>query len=154
MRQYIQRIMEPGKMSLFQTEYEIKISFEDLDPMNIVWHGNYIRYMEQARCDLFEKLNYTYTDMKADGYAYPVAKMKVKYIKPAYFQDVLTIKTEIISIEPTLNIKYSIFNKTTGDKIFSAETMQIAVKYKINQSVYIPPERFTRAIERVKNEKI
>ena len=61
-------------MSLYQTEYELKISFEDLDSMNVVWHGNYVRYMEQARCDLLEKMGYTYFDMKKEGYAYPVAK--------------------------------------------------------------------------------
>ena len=40
-------------MSLYSSEIEIKIPFYDLDPMNIVWHGNYIKYLEQARCKLF-----------------------------------------------------------------------------------------------------
>ena len=47
-------------MSLYKSECEIKVSFEDLDPMNVVWHGNYMHFMEQARCDMFDKLNYTY----------------------------------------------------------------------------------------------
>ena len=67
-------------MSLFESEYELRVSFEDLDLMGIVWHGNYMRYLEQARCDMFSKLKYTYIDMKKDGFAYPVAKMKVKYM--------------------------------------------------------------------------
>ena len=100
-------------MSLFKSEYEIKISFEDLDPMNVVWHGNYVRYLERARCDMLSKLKYTYSDMKKDGYIYPVAKMKVKYIKPAEFEDVLVIVSDIISIEPALVIKYVIYNKKT-----------------------------------------
>lgn len=33
------------------TEIKIKVPFYDLDPMNIVWHGNYVKYMEEARCD-------------------------------------------------------------------------------------------------------
>jgi len=133
-------------MNLYKTEYEIKISFEDIDLMGIVWHGNYMRYMEQARCDLFSKLNYTYMDMKADGYAYPVAKMKVKYVKPAEFGDVLLIKTEIISLEPALEIKYSIFNKKTADKIFEAKTMQIAVDIATRKSLYTPPKKLTETI--------
>ena len=141
-------------MSLFQTEYELKVSFEDLDPMSIVWHGNYMRYMEQARCDLLEKIGYTYFDIKTDGYAYPVAKMKVKYIKPAFFRDILTIKTEVISIEPTLDIKYKIFNKKTGDKIFEAYTMQIAVDFEKKHSVYTPPKGLIEAVRKViANEK-
>ena len=136
-------------MSLFSSEYELKVSFEDLDPMSIVWHGNYMRYMEQARCNMLEKLNYTYMDIKNDGYAYPVAKMKVKYIKPALFGDILTVKTEVISIEPTLEIKYIIHNKKTGDKIFEAYTMQIAIDFEKKQSVYNPPKRLIEAIKKV-----
>ena len=65
---------------------------------------------------LLEKLHYTYSDMKTDGYAYPIAKMKVKFIKPAKIGDILTIKLGIVSIEPTLNIKYTIFNKRFFEK--------------------------------------
>ncbi|MBQ7450410.1 acyl-CoA thioesterase [bacterium] len=141
-------------MSLFQSEYKLKVSFEDLDPMNIVWHGNYMRYMEQARCNMLSELKYTYMDIKADGYAYPVAKMQVKYIKPAFFNDILTVKTEVISIEPTLDIKYTIFNQA-GDKIFSATTMQIAINTETKQSVYTPPNGLIQAMRKVvKNEKI
>ncbi|MBQ1612619.1 MAG: acyl-CoA thioesterase [Alphaproteobacteria bacterium] len=140
-------------MSLYQSEYEVKISFEDLDPMNIVWHGNYMRYMEQARCDMLDKLNYTYTDMRDDGYAYPVAKMNVKYIKPAEFGDILMIKSEIVSVEPSLDIKYVVFNKKTGEKIFEASTMQIGIDTQTRKSIYTPPARLVQALERIKNEK-
>lgn len=130
-------------MSLFQTEYEVKVSFEDIDMMEVVWHGNYMRYMEQARCDMLAKLNYTYMDMRKDGYAYPVVKMKTKYIKPAKFEDVLVIKSELISIEPALEVKYTIFNKKTNEVIFKASTMQIAVDTKTKKSVYIPPKKLS-----------
>ena len=139
-------------MSLCQSEYEVKISFEDLDPMNVVWHGNYMRYMEQARCDMLDKLNYTYRDMKADGYAYPVAKMKVKYIKPAEYGDILTVMLEVISIEPSLDLKYTMFNKKTGDKIFEATTIQIGVNIETRESIYIPPIRLVQAIKEAQNE--
>ena len=140
-------------MSLYNSEYEVKVSFEDLDPMNVVWHGNYIRYMEQARCNLLDKLHYTYIDMRNDGYIYPVAKMKVKYIKPAEFRDILNIKLDIISIEPTLDIKYTIYNKKTGDKIFEASTMQICVDINTKESIYTPPKHLIQAVCGVNNDK-
>lgn len=139
-------------MSLYQSEYKVKISFEDLDPMNVVWHGNYMRYMEQARCDLLEKLNYTYKNMKEDGYAYPIAKMQVKYIKPAKFGDILTIRSNLISIEPTLDIKYIIYNNE--NKIFEAQTTQIGVDTNTQESVYTPPLGFVKALQEVSNEKV
>ena len=134
-------------MCLYESEYEVKVSFEDLDPMGIVWHGNYMRYMEQARCDMLEKLHYTYTDIKNDGYAYPVAKMKVKYIKPARFGDILTVKTMVMSVEPALDIKYIMYNKSTGEKIFEATTMQIALNINTLESVYQPPENLIKYIK-------
>lgn len=134
-------------MCLYESEYEVKVSFEDLDPMDIVWHGNYMRYMEQARCDMLEKLHYTYTDMKNDGYAYPVAKMKVKYIKPAQFGDTLTVKTMVMSLEPALDIKYIMYNKSTGEKIFEATTMQIALDINTRKTVYQPPEKLIESVK-------
>ncbi len=133
-------------MSLFHSTYEVKVSFEDIDYMGIVWHGNYMRYMEQARCDLFEKLNYTYIDMKNDNYAYPVAKMKVKYIKPAEFRDILVIKTEIISVEPSLEINYIFYSKKTNQKLFEGYTMQIAIDVRTRESLYNAPKRLIEAI--------
>lgn len=141
-------------MSLFKSTYEVKVPFEDLDPMDIVWHGNYMRYMEQARCDLLNKIKYTYTNMKAEGIAYPVAKMKVKYIKPAKFEDILTIETELISIEPSLDINYKIYNKQTGDKIFEGTTMQIRIDIETQKSIYTAPEKFIQAVKEVLNEKV
>ena len=60
---------------MIKTSMILDVPFYDVDPMNIVWHGNYIKYLEQARCDFFDKLNYNYTDMYNDGVMYPIAKM-------------------------------------------------------------------------------
>ena len=136
-------------MSLFSSKLEIKIPFYDLDPMNIVWHGNYIKYLEEARCKLFSDLNYTYIDMKDDFYAYPIAKMEVKYIKPAFFEQDIIVKVDLLEIEPALIIKYEIFDKRTNDKIFKASTMQIAVDTRTLKSIYTPPKRLIKALEEV-----
>ena len=99
----------------------IDVQFFDLDPMNVVWHGNYVKYLETARCDLLAKVGYTYDDMKNDGYAYPVAKMDLKFIQPATFMQKLKVVSTIVDIEPALNIKYEIFDVQTGEKIFIAK---------------------------------
>ncbi len=48
----------------FEAEIEIEIPFYDVDSAGIVWHGNYVKYFEVARCVLLDKLNYNYIDMK------------------------------------------------------------------------------------------
>lgn len=126
----------------------IDVQFFDLDPMNVVWHGNYIKYLETARCDMLSKIGYTYNEMKEDGFAYPIAKMDLKFIKPAHFNQKLKIVTKILEIEPALNIKYEIFDTQTNEKIFTAKSMQICVNIKTLESVYTAPKRF---VESVKN---
>ena len=137
-------------MSLFESEYNIKIPFHDLDPMNVVWHGNYIKYLEQARCDMFDKLGYTYYDMKDDNYVYPVAKLNTKYIKPLSFNQEVTIKASLIEIEPAIIIKYKMFNKT--DIVFEAETMQIGINITTGESVYNAPVKLLKVLG-IHNEK-
>lgn len=128
----------------FQAEKIISVQFYDLDPMNVVWHGNYVKYLETARCDLLEKLGYNYIDMRNDGFAYPVATMEMKYIKPCVFNQKLKIVSVIEEIEPCLIIKYTIFDNKTGDKLFKAKTMQICVDINTKQSVYEAPDNLKK----------
>ena len=131
-------------MKKIVTKYQIKVQFYDVDPMNIVWHGNYVKYIDAARCDFFEKLNYTYKDMYKDGIMYPVAKMDLKYIKSAKFGDKLTVECILKELEPAILIKYNIYSG--GDKILSANSMQMAVSTKNGETLYNPPERLIEAV--------
>lgn len=130
----------------FQAEKIITVQFYDLDPMNVVWHGNYVKYLETARCDLLEKLGYNYIDMRNDGFAYPVATMEMKYIKPCVFNQELKIVSVIEEIEPCLIIKYTIFDNKTGEKLFKAKTMQICVDINTKQSVYEAPDNLKKKL--------
>lgn len=137
-------------MKKITAEYNIKVQFYDLDPMDVVWHGNYIKFLEAARCDLLQKIGYTYNDMKNGGSVYPVAKMDMKFIKSASFDSELKIVSTIESIEPSLNISYEIYDIKTNEKIFKAKTMQIRVDIKTGKTIYEAPERFVKKIEEYK----
>ena len=82
----------------FEAETFITVQFYDLDPMNVVWHGNYIKYLETARCDLLAKIGYDYNDMREDGIAYPVATMDLKFIKPCTFNQKLRVVSSVEEI--------------------------------------------------------
>ena len=125
---------------LFKTETKLTVQFYDLDPMNVVWHGNYLKYLESARCDLLKKIGYDYDNMRADGAVYPIAKMDLKYIKPCKFNQVLFVETIVEELEPSLIIKYNIFDEESGEKVFSAKSMQICVDIKTGESIYSAPE--------------
>ncbi|MBR6163180.1 acyl-CoA thioesterase [bacterium] len=133
-------------MSLFESEFEMKIAFHDLDPMDVVWHGNYVKYMEQARCDMLNKLGYNYYNMKDDGWAYPVAKMKTKFIRPLTYNQEVKIVTSLEEIEPTMVIKYKIFDNKTGDKVFEGETVQFAVLIETRETIYSAPSTLKKIL--------
>lgn len=135
-------------MKKIETLFEIKVEFYDLDPMNVVWHGNYVKYIEAARCDFFEKIACTYMDMKDAGFVYPVAKMEMKYINPCTFSQTLVIKTILEQLEPSLNFKYIIYDKKTNEKLFSAKTMQICIDIDTRKTLYNAPAIL---LEKIKN---
>ena len=53
-------------MVKFESSLVLEIPFYDLDPMNVVWHGNYVKYLEAARCEMFRQLRYTYEDIEIE----------------------------------------------------------------------------------------
>ena len=132
-------------MKEIKTRTKIKIPFFDLDPMNVVWHGNYVKYIEIARCDFFKKIEYSYDDMKKDGVMYPVAKMDFKFIKSARFNDEIEVETILKELEPAIIFKYTIFHN--GKKILCANTMQIGVSIETGESLFEAPKKLKKAID-------
>src|SRR5580692_6916004 len=85
-------------------EVETQVQFYDLDPMDVVWHGNYAKFLELARCALLDKIDYNYAQMKASGYAWPVIDMHIRYLQPATFGDRITVRAEIAEWENRLKL--------------------------------------------------
>src|SRR5688572_16105993 len=73
----------------------IKVPFHDLDPVGIVWHGNYSKYFEIARCALLETFDYNYDRMAESGYAWPIIDLHLRYVKVARFGEVLNVEARL-----------------------------------------------------------
>ena len=67
---------------MISAEVTIRTQFYDLDPMNIVWHGNYVRYLEQARSALLGEIGYSYREMKEYGFAWQIVDLSIRYVRP------------------------------------------------------------------------
>jgi len=120
-------------------EIELSPAFHDLDPMDIVWHGNYVKYLEIARCALLERFGYNYPQMRDSGYAWPVVDMRLKYVRPARFGQRIKIRATISEWENRLKIDYQISDAETGDKINLAHTIQVAVEISSGEMQYLCP---------------
>ena len=120
-------------------EVEMQVQFFDLDPMEIVWHGNYVKYLEVARCALLDKIGYNYVEMKASGYAWPIIDMHLRYAAPATFGQVLKLRAEIVEWENRLKIDYLISDAATGRRLNKASTVQVAVDMASKEMCFVSP---------------
>jgi acyl-CoA thioester hydrolase len=127
------------RVSRWSVEVEVQAQFFDLDPMEIVWHGNYVRYLETARCALLDSIGYNYPQMKESGYAWPVVDLHLRYVKPAVFGQRLTVYAAIVEWESQLKIDYLITDTVTGHRLNRASTTQVAVDMTTHEMCFISP---------------
>jgi len=132
--------------SLLSAEVVIEVPFHDCDPMQVVWHGNYARYLEVARCELLRKINYDYLDMQASGYCWPIVDMRLKYIGSAKFTQKIKVVADLIEYESRLKINYLISCASTGQKLTKAYTVQVAVDLESEEMQYTSPAIFVDKI--------
>jgi acyl-CoA thioester hydrolase len=120
-------------------EVEIQVQFFDLDPMEIVWHGNYVKYLEVARCALLDKIDYNYSQMKASGYMWPIIEMNLRYPGSASFGQRLLLRAEIVEWENRLRIDYLISDAASGKRLNRASTTQVAVDIHSGEMCFVSP---------------
>lgn len=125
--------------SLWWAEVEMQVQFFDLDPMEIVWHGNYVKYLEVVRCALFDKIDYNYVEMKKSGFSWPVIDMQLRYVGPATFGQSLLLRAEIVDYESRLKIQYLITDAISGKRLHRASTTQVAVDLSNGEMCFASP---------------
>ena len=135
-----------GPFNIF-AEAEITVQFYELDPMQVVWHGNYINYFEHGRRALLEKLGYSYTEMEESGFLFPVVDISVKYLNPLTFKDRARVKAILMEYENCLQIKYEIYNLKTGILTTKGMSTQMAYNTETNESCFVCPQTFIEKIE-------
>lgn len=118
---------------------EHTVAFHELDPMNVVWHGNYVNFFELARAALLNKIGLSYSTMKELGYVWPVVKLNCKYIRSAQLGQKLAIRAEITDYRNTISMKFTIRDAETGTLLTKGETTQMAVHIATGESCMASP---------------
>jgi acyl-CoA thioester hydrolase len=93
-------------------EIQLRVRYAETDQMGYVYYGNYATYFEVARVETFRHIGFAYKEMEEEGIMMPVLEYKTKFIKPAYYDDLLTIKVKIAE-KPSLRIRfeYEVYNE-------------------------------------------
>lgn len=119
---------------------DIKVEFYDVDPMNVVWHGNYARFFERARSALLERIGFSYIEMKDAGYAFPVVDLRVKFIRPIQFGQTIRVEAILVEWENRLRIDYRIVEPGTGLVATKGQTTQFAVDMRTHETCLSCPD--------------
>ncbi len=118
----------------------LKVPFHDLDPVGIVWHGNYTKYFEIARCALLETFNYNYDEMARSGYSWPVIDLHLRYVKAARFGETLDVQASLREWEHRLRIDYLATDAATGLRVAKGTSIQVAVDLKTQEMCLRSPD--------------
>lgn len=137
-----------GMAARITADVHMEVPFFDVDSLNIVWHGNYCKYFEVARCELLGKIGYDYSVMRETGYAFPVVELKAKYILPLVFQQRIRIRAELLEWEHRLKCQYEIFDAQSGVVHTRGTTVQAAVAVGDRHLQLVCPAVFTERVER------
>jgi acyl-CoA thioester hydrolase len=111
----------------WRTSVFLQVPFHDLDPLEICWHGHYVRYFELARMALLQSIDYDYPQMRASGYAWPVIELFIRYAQPLRYQQRIEIAAFLTEWENRLRIEYLILDAETGRRLTRGYTVQVAV---------------------------
>jgi acyl-CoA thioester hydrolase len=91
---------------MYESITQIRVRYAETDQMNVVYYGNYAQYFEVGRVECIRQLGYTYKDMEASGVIMPVIELNIKYLRPATYDELLTIKTQIRELPKDHRIEF------------------------------------------------
>lgn len=136
------------KAGVLQAEVEILVPFFDVDMMEVVWHGHYVKYLEVARCALLDKLDHNYAQMREAGYAWPVIDLQLRYVRGARFGQRISVRADLVEWENRLKINYLISDAQTGERLTRASSTQVAVEIASREMQMASPAVFIDAVQR------
>jgi acyl-CoA thioester hydrolase len=74
-------------------EMDIRIYYEDTDSGGVVYHANYIKYLERARTEYFRSHGFLVAELAKNGFVFPVVRLEMDFKSPALHDDLLSVKT-------------------------------------------------------------
>ena len=115
-----------------------RIRYGETDQMGVVYHGNYAQYFEIGRIEWLSSLGVSYKEMEAQGIMLPVVVLNINYSKPAFYEDVLLIKTTLLKLpKVSIEFEYELKNQQ-GELLTTAYTKLVFVDTKTRLPMRCP----------------
>ena len=140
------------KQGQLAAEIEVAVPFHDVDLPGIMWHGHYLKYLENARWALMDRLGFGLEAMLSSGYGWPIVDLQVKYLRTSKYAQRLRVRASMIDWENHLTINYLLTESDSGQRVARAQTKQVAVEASTGLMQFTTPpvlvERVLAALER------
>ena len=123
---------------LIKNSTQIRVRYAETDQMGVVYNGNYAQYFEIGRVEMLRSMGTTYKMMEASGVMLPVRKLEINFIKPAAYDDLLTIFT-YIKEQPTTKLIFGheIFNES-GTLLTTGTVQLVFVSIETGRPIKAP----------------
>ena len=129
---------------MFQSRTQLTVRYAETDMMGIVYHANYLPWFEIGRTNLLKENGLPYRQLEADGYRLPVLEVTAKFLRPAVYDDTLTILTTLRE-KPVLRIKLE-YEVRRGDELLATGHSLHAFVNPLGEPVR-PPAAFTKKMD-------
>ncbi|WP_419869592.1 acyl-CoA thioesterase [Chryseobacterium sp. CT-SW4] len=117
---------------------EVRVRFNETDPLGIVWHGHYIVYFEDGREAFGRQHGLSYLDIQREGYVTPIVKSTCEHFLPLRYGETFRIDTIYVnSASAKLIFRYEIYNQE-NQLVCTGETIQVFLDSEGNLSLYNP----------------
>lgn len=119
-------------------EISIRVRYGETDQMGVVYHGNYPQYLELGRVEWLRDLGISYAKMEENGYILPVTAIHIQYKKPAVYDQMITIRTQLRNI-PTVRISFDFeIRGENGEILATAQTDLAFLNSKTRKPIRCP----------------
>ena len=126
--------------STLKFAHQIRVRFNEVDSMHVVWHGNYVKYFEDGREAFGREFDLSYLDAKRHGFAIPIVKMSLEYKLPLRYGEIATIETTFLNSRAAkLVFSYCIKNEN-GQTVCTGETTQVFTNSEVGDMSLNLPE--------------
>jgi acyl-CoA thioester hydrolase len=136
-----------GKDTRKSCEVLFTVPFHDLDPMQMVWHGNYLKYFEIARTALFAQSGIDLFDyFKATNCLFPIIKTATKHVASLEYRDEFKCSATVIEAQYKIVVDFRIRRTANNQLCAKGRTEQVAVQYPEKEILFEIPKDIREAL--------
>lgn len=121
-------------------EVTFLVPFHDIDAMQVVWHGNYLKYFELARTELERSMDLGFERVASLGFVCPIVETHARHLSPLRYGDRARCRAWIAGWDRKLTLAYDVFNETTRRKSAEGMTVQVALNRETMELVLELPD--------------